>query len=73
VEASSNAGLPAHPPLDPLAQEVGVAVVPGVLLDHVHSSCPPGLVLSYGAIAAERIDEGPRCLRRSFEAGPEPT
>lgn len=31
-----SAGLLAHSPVDPLAEEVCVAVVPGVFLDHVH-------------------------------------
>lgn len=30
------ARLLTYPAVDPLAQEVGVAAVPGVLLDHVH-------------------------------------
>src|SRR6266571_1138633 len=33
---SESGALLAHPPVDPLAQQVGVAVVPGVLLHHVH-------------------------------------
>jgi hypothetical protein len=30
----------ADPAVDPLSQQIGMAVVPGILLDHVHQEFP---------------------------------
>jgi hypothetical protein len=59
--------LLAHPAVDPLTQEVGVAVVPRVFLDHVHQDFAETVPLLPGDVEVRRLRDEPL---REVDFGP---